>query len=172
MRLFCRVTVLLVFVKMLNRNAQYTINSKALQKWMRERLQLHILGDGTVTARFRYEGTTCSNLGRRLEYDYHLVLSPGDEGYRIIAMSCAPAPEDMGHTYMCEHIGNARQLEETIAKEKPLLGKPLDAVLSWKRQFTPSGCYCDAISREHKWGLVLEVIHYALTQGGLQKNTD
>jgi hypothetical protein len=27
---------------------------------------------------------------------------------------------------------------------------------------SPAGCYCDAASRQHKWGLVLETIHYAL----------
>jgi len=25
-----------------------------------------------------------------------------------------------------------------------------------------TGCYCDEASRAHKWGLVLETIHYAL----------
>jgi hypothetical protein len=40
----------------------------------------------------------------------------------------------------------------------------------WKRQFSPAGCYCDSFSREHKWGLVLEVIHYALAQYEKQAN--
>jgi hypothetical protein len=29
-----------------------------------------------------------------------------------------------------------------------------------------AGCYCDAASRQHKWGLVLETIHYALLGQG------
>jgi hypothetical protein len=49
-----------------------------------------------------------------------------------------------------------------IEREKPLLGQPLASVLAWRRQASPAGCYCDAASREHKWGLVLETIHYAL----------
>ena len=35
----------------------------ALRKWSQERLQLNFLADGSVEARFRYEGTTCSNMG-------------------------------------------------------------------------------------------------------------
>ena len=54
--------------------------------------------------------------------------------------------------------------EATIETEKPLLGKPLDDVLTWQRGFSPTGCYCDAAARTHKWGLTLEVIHYALAQ--------
>jgi hypothetical protein len=155
---------------MLDRNANYTISSKALRKWSQERLQLNILDDRSVSARFRYEGTTCSNLGKRLEYDYHLKLGAAGDGYRIVEMSCAPAPGDAGHASMCEYLSNARQLEQMIENEKPLLGRPLNEVLAWKRQFSPAGCYCDAISREHKWGLVLEVVHYALVQAEKQRN--
>jgi hypothetical protein len=52
----------------------------------------------------------------------------------------------------------------SVANEKPLLGKPLNDVLTWKRPASPSGCYCNSARREHKWGLVFEVIHYALVQ--------
>ena len=51
-----------------------------------------------------------------------------------------------------------------IDGEKPLLGRSLHEVLSWKRPESPAGCYCEPASREHKWGLVLETIHYALEQ--------
>ncbi|MDZ7361133.1 MAG: hypothetical protein ONB46_10450 [candidate division KSB1 bacterium] len=154
----------------LDRSAKYSIDSRALRKWSQQRLHLNILDDGSVSARFRYEGTTCSNLGHRLEYDYHLKLGSAEDEYKIIEMSCAPAPGDTGHAYMCEYLNNARLLEEAIAKEKPLLGRPLNEVLAWKRQFNPSGCYCDRSSREHKWGLALEVIHYALAQHDEQTN--
>ena len=40
----------------------------------------------------------------------------------------------------------------------------MNEVLTWQRASSPSGCYCDADRRAHKWGLVLEVIHYALAQ--------
>jgi len=155
---------------MLDRDAKYSVGSRALRKWSQERLQLNVLADHSVQARFRYAGTTCSNLGRSLEYDYHLKLGSAGEGYKIVEMSCAPAPGDSGHAYMCAYLSDAKLLEQAIANEKPLLGRPLNEVLTWKRQFNPAGCYCDAVSREHKWGLVLEVIHYALVQDEKQRN--
>ena len=51
-----------------------------------------------------------------------------------------------------------------ITEERPLLGRPLNDVLRWQRSYDPSGCYCDGSRREHKWGLVLEVIHFALAR--------
>ena len=50
------------------------------------------------------------------------------------------------------------------ADEKPLLGRPLDDVLSWSRPGGGPTCYCEGESRAQKWGLVLETIHYALVQ--------
>ena len=49
----------------LNTGAQYTLNAWALEKWSRERLRLELSRDGGLEAGFRYEGTTCSNLGQR-----------------------------------------------------------------------------------------------------------
>jgi hypothetical protein len=63
---------------------------------------------------------------------------------------------------MCQFVANPAPLMEAIAQEKPLLGQPLQQALAWRRPSAPAGCYCDAASRAHKWGLVLETIHYAL----------
>ncbi|RIK77049.1 hypothetical protein DCC62_10285 [candidate division KSB1 bacterium] len=154
----------------LDHHGKYSISVRALQKWSQERLHLNVLADRSVQVRFRYAGTTCCNEGRPLEYDYHLKLASATEGYRIIEMSCAPAPGDNGHAHMCEYIRNSEELERAIADEKPLLGCSLNEVLHWNRQFSPSGCYCDAASREHKWGMALEVIHYALVQDEKRRN--
>jgi hypothetical protein len=148
----------------LDRQARYSVHLRALRKWSEERLHLKILHDNSVEARFRYEGTTCSNLGRPLEFDYHVKLAPPEEGYRIVEALCAPAPGDTGHASQCEYLSNPSSLMRAIAEEKPLLGQPLNAVLTWPRACSPSGCYCDAERRAHKWGLALEVIHYALAQ--------
>ncbi len=154
--------------KPLNPDAAYTIKRRALEKWSKDRLQLRVLADRSVEARFRYDGTTCSNLGRPLAYDYCITLSPPEEGYRITEMRCAPAPGDTGHMAMCEYQNNMDHLVAAVANEKPLAGKPLDSVLEWERPYSPASCYCDADSRQHKWGLVFEVIHYALVER--QKN--
>jgi hypothetical protein len=65
---------------------------------------------------------------------------------------------------MCEYINDQASLSVSISRERPLIGKPLNDVLTWKRAFSPAGCYCDADSRMHKWGLVLEVLHFALAR--------
>ncbi|HZM06122.1 MAG TPA: hypothetical protein VFC44_24230 [Candidatus Saccharimonadales bacterium] len=148
----------------LNHNADYSINLKALRKWSRERLQLIPAQDGSFEARFRYEGTTCSNMGRPIEIDYRIRLGPAAGGYKILDPLCSPAPGDVGHTFQCEYLKDADSFMRNIADEKPLLGQPLENVLGWERSRTPSGCYCDVDRRSHKWGLVYEVIHYALVQ--------
>lgn len=148
----------------LTRNAKYTVNSRALQKWSQERLRLKFLPGGSVEAHFHYEGTTCSNMGRALEFDYCVKLGAAHDDYKILETSCAPAPDDTGHTQQCEYLSNADALMRSIATEKPLLGRPLNDVLAWVRTPNPSGCFCDLERRDHKWGLVFEVIHFALAQ--------
>lgn len=148
----------------LDHNAKYTVNARALQKWSTERLRLKFLNDGGIEASFHYDGTTCSNMGAPLEFDYQLKLGPAEEGYPILEAACAPAPGDLGHAKQCEYIVDADNLMRDIAAEKPLLGRPLNDVLSWERPYNPSGCFCDITRRAHKWGLVYEVAHFALVQ--------
>ena len=148
----------------LDSNAKYSINPRALEKWSKERLQLSIFDDRSIEARFRYEGTTCSNMGRTLEFDYRIKLGVREEGYKILDAVCAPAPGDIGHTLMCQYLENTESFIKTVRNEKPFVGKSLNDVLHWKRQYNPSACYCSEISREYKWGLVYEVLHYTLVQ--------
>jgi len=143
-------------------NAKYTVNKKALQRWATERLSLTVRDDGAIDAVFRYDGTTCTNMGRPLAYDYFVTLGPLSEGYPIRDERCQPAPGDTGHTFMCRYMNNAEHLIVAIDREKPLLGQPLNDILTWQRPNDLAGCYCEPASRKHKWGLVLETIHYAL----------
>jgi hypothetical protein len=148
----------------LDENAEYTVNRKALERWTKERLRLSPRPDGSVEAVFRYDGTTCTNMGRPLGFLYFVTLGPRDEGYPVLEQRCAPAPGDTGHTHMCKYLEDPEGLMAGIAAEQPLHGERLNAVIAWKRAAAPAGCYCEAASREHKWGLVLETIHYALVQ--------
>ena len=148
----------------LRRDARYSVNQKALHKWSQERLQLRDRPDGSIEAHFRYEGTTCSNMGRPLEFDYHILLGPRRDGLPILEAACAPAPGDAGHASQCEYLKDPAAFMRSIDTEKPLRGCPLNDVFAWQRSYSPSGCYCDADRRSHKWGLVYEVIHYALVQ--------
>jgi hypothetical protein len=65
---------------------------------------------------------------------------------------------------MCQYIENPDGLMAAVNREKPLSGEKLNSVLAWRREANGAGCFCEAASRNHKWGLVLETIHYALAQ--------
>lgn len=145
-------------------NAKYTVSLKALQKWSKERLQIVKHSDDSFEAEFKYEGTTCSNLGHALEFVYKIKLSSAEDNYKILSLECAPAGNDKGYTFMCEYINDAESLMKNIKDEKPLLGEPLNNILKWERDYNPEGCYCKQSSRGHKWGLVFEVLHFALVQ--------
>ncbi len=142
----------------------YSFREKTLRKWAGEHLRLTTSPAGETTAVFRYHGTTCSNLGRPLEFQYVVRLGPREEGRKVMGLACAPAPGDEGHRSMCGYLRAGERLLAEVAAEKPLLGRPLAEALSWKRASQPAGCYCDRSSRDHKWGLVFEVIHFALSQ--------
>jgi len=144
--------------------AKHAVNTRALRKWAAERLTLKKSEDGGVDALFRYDGTTCTNMGRPLAFHYNLRLGPREQGFPVRQQRCAPAPGDEGHMHMCEYIGDRENLMAAIGSETPLQGQPLSAVLSWRPASSPAGCYCEPDSRQHKWALVLETVHYALTQ--------
>jgi hypothetical protein len=157
--------------------AGYIVNEKALRRWSQERLTIETRDDGRIAARFVYDGTTCTNMGRPLQFHYHVTLGRREDGYPILEQSCAPAPGDDGHTAMCWYISDRDPLMAAIAQERPLHGRPLDDVVRWTRPLSPAGCYCEPDSRQHKWGLVLETIHYALTraippEGGSYRDLD
>jgi hypothetical protein len=147
--------------------ARYSFGREVLRQWSRERLRVRVSGDGTLDAHFRYDGTTCSDLGRPLAFDHHVRLSSPEDGYRITELACEPVPGDAGHTSMCRYLEEPAALMGSIAGERPLLGRPLDEVLGWQRTRSPAGCYCTAESRAHRWGLVLEVLRFALSQDDL-----
>ena len=128
--------------------------------------------DGSIDIVFRYEGTTCTNMGRPLTFDYRVKLGPRAEGYPIMEQRCVPAAGDTGHTAMCQYLENPVRLMTALDSEKPLGGERLNAVLQWRRKSCAAGCYCDVSSRDHKWGLVLETIHYALVQQELAQDTE
>ena len=151
-------------VAVLDQEAEYSVHRRALKRWAEERLSISTNQDSSLDVVFRYEGTTCTNMGRTLAFDYHVKLGPRDEGYPILEQRCLPAAGDTGHTAMCKYLDDPVELMSSIEREKPLSGERLNAVLSWQRKPSGAGCYCEPSSRDHKWGLVLETIHYALAQ--------
>jgi hypothetical protein len=149
---------------LIDTEARYSVNIKALRRWTDERLTLADQPDGSTNALFRYEGTTCTNMGRALEFHYHVTLGPRADGYPILDERCEPAPGDRGHAHMCRYLTSPAMLMAAIRDERPLIGRPLDAAMTWQRVASSAGCYCEPAARTYKWGLVLETIHYALAQ--------
>jgi len=156
----------------LHQDAEYSVNRKALKRWAEERLSMNVNEDGSLDVVFRYEGTTCTNMGRPLAFDYKVKLGTRSEGYPILEQRCVPAEGDTGHTAMCQYLENAAGLMAAIDREKPLSGERLNAVLAWRRKASAAGCYCESTSRDRKWGLVLETIHYALAQEEKAQDTE
>jgi hypothetical protein len=161
-----------VRIKVLDSDAQYTVNRKALQRWSEERLAIEPGPDGSIDATFRYDGTTCTNMGRPLAFIYNVKLGPRAEGYPILKQSCGPAQGDTGYESMCKYVADPESLMADIESEKPLIGQRLNSILTWRREPNGAGCYCEASSRYHKWGLVLETIHYSLVQKELSEETE
>jgi hypothetical protein len=161
-----------VRIAVLDQDATYTINRKALKRWAEERLSMNMNQDGSLDLVFRYEGTTCTNMGRPLAFDYKVKLGPRAEGYPVLEQRCVPAEGDSGHTAMCQSLENPAGLMAAIEREKPLYGERLNAVVSWRRKPSAAGCYCESASRDHKWGLVLETIHYALARKERSRDTE
>ncbi|HWA84648.1 MAG TPA: hypothetical protein VG710_00380 [Opitutus sp.] len=151
------------------RAPNYTVSTRALQKWAQERVTI-TREDGTTEASFRFEGTTCSNLGQPLAFDYRVSLGSAAEGYTILRSDCRPAPDDEGHRSTCAYLSDAEALMDAIAAEIPAPGRPLAAALADARNGSASGCHCTAEGRAHKWRLALEAIHYALNDAASEQS--
>ena len=141
---------------------QYSFNENVLQKWTRERLNIEERGR-LLYAAFRYEGTTCMNTGHQLVFDFHITLERENDSFRIKTAQCLPAAGAQGFELMCDFIERGDEFIHSISEESPLKGKYLKDIFAWKRDYNPSACFCSSSSREYKWGLVYEVLHYALS---------
>jgi hypothetical protein len=141
----------------------YAFTKKALSLWQTKRLQLTVQRNHALAAKFRFDGSTCNNLGVPLAYDYHVGLEPdGENGYRIIRCSCEPADVDIGCRSTCAYLDNPTQHVAEIESYQPLVGRSLHEALTWWPEVSPAGCLCTRASQDHKWQIVLQTIHYAI----------
>lgn len=143
-------------------SAGYQVNVRALRRWSQERLTIAPGDEARLHCCFRFEGSTCSNMGMPLAFSYHVTLGTAEAGHPILDMDCVPAEGAEGHRSMCSFLERAEGILATLREEKPLLGQPLQAVLAWQPRTLPAGCVCTQPSRHHKWLIVLQTIHYAL----------
>ena len=72
-------------------------------------------------------------------------------------------PATTGTRYMCEYMSE-RETADGGDRRGEAACRPAARrrARGGTRPAIAAGCYCEADSRQHKWGLVLETIHYAL----------
>ncbi len=149
-----------------SQDSSYAFSPRALEGWVKKRLRLSELEDG-LEALFQFDGSTCTNLGLPLRFEYRVRLSGRQEvGYQLEELSCTPHPEDTGHKGMCSYLADAEGIMDLVSQPPALPGKSLERVLEWAPPSSPAGCLCSQSSRDHKWRIVLQTLHYSL----LQKN--
>jgi hypothetical protein len=145
-----------------NEAASYAFSFNVLEGWKKKRLELSEDGD-ELQAVFRFDGSTCTNLGLPLRFEYRVELSREKTGgYRMERFACKPHPEDTGHKGMCSYLADAEAILEKIGQPPALPGRSLEKVLKWTPPSSPAGCLCSQSSRDHKWRIVLQTLHYSL----------
>lgn len=141
----------------------YAFAEKTLALWRRKRLQLRSTADGGVTATFRFDGSTCTNMGLPLAFVYSVDLCRELNGrYRIVRTDCQPLADRPGYQSMCAYLDNPEQFIAQLNEHRPLVGCLLDEALRWDVPASAAGCLCTQASRDHRWRTVFHALHYAL----------
>ncbi len=141
----------------------YSFAHGALRRWSRRRLEwLPGTGDRRF-ARFRFDGSTCSNTGLGIAMTYDVELERRSDGAVVmVACGCSPRPGDRGYEGMCAYRANPGGFA-LGSREPPFeIGATLTDLLGRRDPQRSSGCLCTRADREHKWRIVLETIHFDL----------
>ena len=129
----------------------YAIPQTALQRWARDRVERELCPDGGIVYQFMLSGSTCTNVPLNVVMTVRLNA----EG-RIESATSHPAHGDPGWAAMCGSSPDIGRCDEAI-------GLTLDEAAFRDWQEEPSGCFCSAGNRRHKWRNVFQTLHYALT---------
>ena len=130
---------------------KYSIPEAALQRWARDRLRGERGVDGAAVYRFLLSGSTCTNVPLNVV----MIVRVNTQG-TIEAASSQPSEADTGWGAMCGSSSNIGRCDEVI-------GLTLDEAAFRDWQEEPSGCFCSAGNRRHKWRNVFQTLHYAVT---------
>jgi hypothetical protein len=139
----------------------YVFPVRALRRWRDHNLTIEARADGGCSVTFAFEGSTCGNIAFPLRYRVELAAEADGRGLQDLWSESVPYAD--GHTFMCCWQEDGAAVQRSMATEKPLLGQPLDAVLTWRPSRSPAGCLCAEPSRMHKWQAVLETLHFAIS---------
>ncbi len=142
----------------------YSVPERTLERWASRRLKVTDTGDGRLHARFRFDGTTCSNMGLPLAFDFEVELARETDTHRVLACRCAPAAGDTGHRGMCGYLTAPEEFMSAIQEAPVWTGRTLDELMDWAPETSLTGCLCTRASRDHKWRVFIQTLHYALGQ--------
>jgi len=141
----------------------YAVAEKALRRWVTERLRRQQRADGATTYTFLLSGSTCGNVP--LEAVMSVTV---DADGRIEAASSSPVSASSGCGAMCAANGNGCRFLETVGGCDEVVGLTLEEAAFRKWEVEPSGCFCTAGNRRHKWRNVFQALHFAETHGGVE----
>ena len=142
--------------------ATYAVAEKALRRWVTERLRREPGPDGTTVYSFALSGSTCNNMGRPLEVTMTVAV---DADGRVRAASARPADADTGCDAMCAANGSGQRFLAEFGACDDVVGLTLHEAAFREWDAEPSGCFCTAGNRRHKWRNVFQALHYAVTHG-------
>jgi hypothetical protein len=138
----------------------YAIAEKALRRWAAERLQQRRRQDGATVYSFAMSGSTCNNMGVPLEAVMTVMV---DADGRIRSATSSPSQSDNGCDAMCAAGCDGRRFLADVGTCNEVLGLTLHEAAFRDWQTEPSGCFCTAGNRRHKWKNVFQTIHFAIT---------
>ena len=140
--------------------SRYAYPDKALRRWSRELLTVDSLAGQSVRATFRPDCTTCSNMGVPFGFVYSIELGPRRDGYPIRKLACRPSDTD--YQSMCSCLEDPEGFPQAMISAPSFTGQPLAQALEWNPVVEPAGCLCRQPSRDHKWKIALQTVHYKL----------
>ena len=139
---------------------RYAYPDKALRRWSRELLTIDLCGDQSVEATFRPDCKTCSNMGVPFGFVYSIKLGLRRDGYPIRKLSCRPSDSD--YQCMCSCLEDPDGFPQAMISAPGFTGQTLSQTLEWNPLVEPAGCLCRQPSRDHKWKIALQTVHYKL----------
>ena len=137
---------------------RYAIPHKALQRWVKERLQCEPRAPGGMVYSFTLSGSTCTNI------PIEVVMTVSvDAAGRIDATSARPLRGNAGCNLMCAADGHGLRFLATTGGCDEAIGLTLQEAAFRDWHVEPSGCFCSAGNRRHKWRNVFQALYYAST---------
>ena len=148
-----------------SQQGNYAFPEKTLIRWRDKRLKVIAQPENELLAQFRFDGSTCTNMGIPLAFDFEVRLKKEENGeHQILSSSCEPSAEHTGYQNMCAYLDKPERYMAQLKSHQPLVGEPLSKALTWQTPTSPAGCLCTRASQDHKWRIVLQTLHFALEE--------